>query len=33
VTKTIPGYGYIFDMKTGKLAETEGAKALGAVGK
>jgi carbonic anhydrase len=33
VPKTIPVYGYIFDVKTGKLAEVEGAKALGAVGK
>jgi carbonic anhydrase len=33
IPKTIPVYGYIFDVKTGKLAEVEGAKALGAVGK
>lgn len=33
VPKTIPVYGYIFDVKTGKLTEVEGAKALGAVGK
>ena len=33
VPKTIPVYGYIFDVKTGKLSEVEGAKALGAAGK
>ena len=33
VPKTIPVYGYIFDVKTGKLVEVEGAKALGAAGK
>jgi carbonic anhydrase len=33
VPKTIPVYGYIFDVKTGKLLEVDGAKALGAVGK
>jgi carbonic anhydrase len=33
VPKTIPVYGYIFDVKSGKIAEVEGAKALGAVGK
>jgi carbonic anhydrase len=33
VPKTIPVYGYIFDVKSGKLVEVEGAKALGAAGK
>ncbi|HUE42262.1 MAG TPA: carbonic anhydrase [Candidatus Sulfotelmatobacter sp.] len=33
VPKTIPVYGYIFDVKSGKINEVEGAKALGAVGK
>jgi carbonic anhydrase len=33
VPKTIPVYGYIFDVKSGKIVEVEGAKALGAVGK
>ncbi len=33
VPRTIPVYGYIFDVKSGKIAEVEGAKALGAVGK
>jgi carbonic anhydrase len=33
VPKTIPVYGYIFDVKSGKIAEVEGAKALGAAGK
>ena len=30
VPKSIPVYGYIYDVKSGKLAEVEGAKALGA---
>jgi carbonic anhydrase len=30
VPKTIPVYGYIYDVKTGKLVEVEGAKAVGA---
>ena len=29
VPKTIPVYGYIYDVKTGKLVEVEGAKAVG----
>lgn len=33
VPKTSPVYGYISDVKTGKLADVDGAKALGAVGK
>ena len=33
VPKTIPVYGYIFDVKSGKINEVEGAKALGAAGK
>jgi carbonic anhydrase len=33
VPMTIPACGYIFDVKTGKLNEVDGAKALGAVGK
>ena len=33
VPKTIPVYGYLFDVKSGKLVEVEGAKALGAAGK
>jgi carbonic anhydrase len=32
IPKTIPVHGYIYDVKTGKLAEVEGAKALGAAG-
>jgi carbonic anhydrase len=32
VPKTIPVYGYIFDVKSGKLVEVEGARSLGAVG-
>ena len=32
VPKTIPVHGYIFDVKTGKLVEVEGAKAVGAAG-
>ena len=30
IPKTIPVYGYIYDVKSGKLVEVEGAKALGA---
>ncbi len=30
VPKSIPVYGYIFDVKTGKLVEVEGARAVGA---
>ena len=30
IPKTIPVYGYIYDVKSGKLIEVEGAKALGA---
>jgi carbonic anhydrase len=30
VPKSIPVYGYIYDVKSGKLIEVEGAKALGA---
>jgi carbonic anhydrase len=30
IPKTIPVHGYIYDVKSGKLAEVEGAKALGA---
>ncbi len=30
VPKSIPVYGYIFDVKSGKLVEVEGAKAIGA---
>lgn len=30
VPKRIPVYGYIYDVKTGKLMEVEGAKAIGA---
>jgi carbonic anhydrase len=29
IPKTIPVYGYVFDVKTGKLMEVEGAKASG----
>jgi carbonic anhydrase len=32
IPKTIPVHGYIYDVKTGKLAEVEGAKALGVAG-
>jgi carbonic anhydrase len=32
VPKSIPVYGYIYDVKTGKLVEVEGAKAVGAAG-
>ena len=32
IPKTIPVHGYIYDVKTGRLAEVEGAKALGAAG-
>ena len=32
IPKSIPVYGYIFDVKTGKLIEVEGAKALVAAG-
>jgi carbonic anhydrase len=32
IPKTIPVHGYIYDVKTGKLVEVEGAKALGAAG-
>ncbi len=32
VPKTIPVHGYIYDVKTGKLVEVEGAKAVGAAG-
>ena len=30
IPRTIPVYGYIYDVKSGKLIEVEGAKALGA---
>jgi carbonic anhydrase len=30
VPKSIPVYGYIYDVKSGKLIEVEGAKAAGA---
>ncbi|HXX20531.1 MAG TPA: carbonic anhydrase [Candidatus Acidoferrum sp.] len=30
IPRTIPVYGYIYDVKSGKLTEVEGAKALGA---
>jgi carbonic anhydrase len=30
IPKSIPVYGYIYDVKSGKLVEVEGAKALGA---
>jgi len=30
IPKTIPVYGYIYDVKSGRLIEVEGAKALGA---
>jgi len=30
IPKSIPVYGYIYDVKTGKLLEVEGARALGA---
>jgi carbonic anhydrase len=33
VPKTIPVYGYIFDVKTGRFPEFDSAKALGAAGK
>jgi carbonic anhydrase len=33
VPKTIPVYGYIFDVESGKINEVEGAKALGAAGR
>lgn len=32
VPKSIPVYGYIFDVRSGKLIEVEGAKAAGAAG-
>lgn len=32
IPKTIPVYGYIYDVHTGKLIEVEGAKAAGATG-
>jgi carbonic anhydrase len=32
VPKTIPVHGYIYDVKTRKLVEVEGAKAIGAAG-
>jgi carbonic anhydrase len=32
VPRTIPVHGYIYDVKTGKLVEVEGAKATGAAG-
>jgi carbonic anhydrase len=32
VPKTIPVHGFIFDVKTGRLVEVEGAKVLGAAG-
>jgi carbonic anhydrase len=32
IPKSIPVHGYIYDVKTGKLVEVEGAKALGAAG-
>jgi len=30
--KSIPVYGYIYDVKSGRLNEIEGAKAIGAAG-
>lgn len=30
IPKSIPVHGYIYDVKSGKLSEVEGAKALGA---
>jgi carbonic anhydrase len=32
IPKTIPVHGYIYDVKTGKLAEVEGAKSVGVAG-
>jgi carbonic anhydrase len=32
VPKSIPVYGYIYDVKSGKLIEVEGTKAAGAAG-
>ena len=32
IPKTIPVHGYIYDVKTGKLVEVEGAKSVGAAG-
>lgn len=32
IPKAIPVYGYIYDVKTGKLVEVEGAKSVGAAG-
>jgi carbonic anhydrase len=32
IPKSIPVYGYIYDVKSGKLVEVEGARAAGAAG-
>jgi carbonic anhydrase len=32
IPKSIPVYGFIYDVKTGKLVEVEGARTVGAAG-